>query len=58
MNTFYLVIPYGEEGTTRNYIPEEMEMAYTKEEAQEIKQDLTNYDLYDGIIIKRVDLKV
>ncbi|MGA1712951.1 MAG: hypothetical protein ACO4CS_16830 [bacterium] len=57
ITTFYLAIPYLEEGTDRTYLFEEMETAFTKEQALAIKNSLVNFTVYDGIIIKRIDLK-
>jgi hypothetical protein len=58
ITTFYLAIPYLEEGTRRTYLFDEMETAFTKEQASAIKNSLVNFTVYDGIIIKRIDLKV
>lgn len=54
----YFIIPYVEKGTERQYLFEMMETASDKEGAQLVKRELSDFNSYDGIIIKAIKLPV
>ena len=54
----YFIIPYVEKGTEKQYLFEVMETASDKEEAHLIKNEMNDFNSYDGIIIKRVKLPI